>query len=167
MDFEPVPVVYIPMASHVGASVKSYPGPRGYAGKFFAWDAVQRKKLWSIKEKYPVWGGALTTKGGLVFYGTVEGWFKAVDIKDGSLLWKHKVGSGIVGSPMTFRAPDGKQYVAVYSGVGGWVGLPIVGGLTPNDPYAGLGSVNLVNVMKLWTVTNPGSTLYVFARGSP
>ena len=55
----------------------------------------------------------------MVFYGTLDGWFKAVDAKTGAVLWKFKVGSGVVGNPISFRGPDGKQYVAVYAGFGG------------------------------------------------
>lgn len=163
MDFEPVPVTYVPGAPHVGANVLSYPGPGGHGGEFFAWDAAKGKMVWSIKDKYPVWSGSMVTKGGVAFFGTLEGWFKAVDAKTGKELWKHKTGSGIIGAPISFMGPDKKQYVAVYSGVGGWVGLPLVGGLSPDDPYGALGSTNLSNVTKLWQATAPGSTLYVFA----
>jgi len=63
-------------------------------------------------------GGALATASGIVFYGTMEGWLKAVDATTGTLLWKFKTPSGIIGNPMTYLGPDGKQYVAVLSGVG-------------------------------------------------
>src|SRR5256886_16735116 len=82
-----------------------------------AWDAGFGKKVWEIKEKYPVWSGALVTAGGVVFYGTLDGWFKAGDAKSGAALWKFKVGSGVVGNPITFTGPAGKQDVAVYAGL--------------------------------------------------
>ena len=53
----------------------------------------------------------------------MEGWFKAVDARSGKLLWKFKTSSGIVGQPITYRGPDGKQYVAILSGIGGWAVL--------------------------------------------
>src|SRR4029450_6344087 len=75
-----------------------------------------------IKEPQPAWSGVLATAGDVIFYGTLDGWFKAVHAKTGEVLWKFKVGSGIIAAPMTFLGPtDGNQYVAVYSGVGGWV----------------------------------------------
>ena len=58
-------------------------GPGGYNGEFMAWDATTGRKVWGIKEPYPVWGGALATAGGVVFYGTLDGWFKAVDARNG------------------------------------------------------------------------------------
>jgi alcohol dehydrogenase (cytochrome c) len=93
------------------------------------------KKRWGIKEPFPVWSGALATAGNVVFYGTLDGWFKAVDATNGTVLWKFKVGSGIVGAPMTYTGPDGKQYVAVYSGIGGDMGLLIAGDVAANMPY--------------------------------
>jgi len=104
----------------------------------------------------------LATKTGVVFYGTLEGWFKAVDAKSGKLLWKHRVGSGIIGSPMTFQGPDKKQYVAVYSGVGGWYGAAVSLDLPPNDPYAALGEVGIAYKSGLDKVTTKGGAVYVF-----
>ena len=152
---------YIAGTPYVGADVKMKPGPGGHRGEFDAWDPIARKKVWSIKENFPVWSGALATAGDVVFYGTMEGWFKAVDAKTGQLLWQFKTGSGIIGQPVSYRGPDGKQYVAVLSGVGGWAGAIVAGGLDPRDPTAALG---FVNVMKdLPKVTDKGGMLYVFA----
>ena len=89
----------------------------------------------SIKENFPVWSGALVTAGDVVFYGTMDGWFKAVDARTGELLWQFKTGSGIIGQPITYRGPDGKQYVAVLSGVGGWAGAIVAGDLDPRDAH--------------------------------
>jgi len=63
--------------------------------------------------------GVLATAGDVVFYGTAEGWFRAINAKTGAVLWSHKLGSGVIGQPMTYLGPDNRQYVAVYSGVGG------------------------------------------------
>ena len=82
-----------------------------------------------------MWSGALATAGNVVFYGTLDGWFKAVDARTGAVLWQFKVGSGIVGAPMTYTGPDGKQYVAVYSGIGGDMGLLIAGDVAANLPF--------------------------------
>src|SRR2546423_14617173 len=87
-----------------------------------AWDASTGKKVWEDKEHFPNWSGALVTAGDVAFYGTLDGWFKAVDAKTGELLSKFKVGSGVVGNPITYTGPDGRQYVAGYAGFGGdWV----------------------------------------------
>ena len=84
-----------------------------------------------MKENFPVWSGTFVTAGDVVFYGTMDGWFKAVDARTGNLLWQFKVGSGIIGQPITYKGPDGKQYVAVLSGVGGWAGAIVAGDLDP------------------------------------
>ena len=74
-----------------------------------------------------------------MFYGTLDGWFKAVDAYSGTLLWQFKTGSGIIGQPTTYRGPDGKQYVAILSGIGGWAGAIVAGGLDARDESAALG----------------------------
>jgi alcohol dehydrogenase (cytochrome c) len=99
--------------------VKRHPGPGGYRGEFIAWDAATGRRAWAIQEKFPVFSGALVTASDIVFYGTVDGYFKAVDARTGALLWQTKVGSGVMGEPMTYMGPDGKQYVAVLVGIGG------------------------------------------------
>ena len=109
-------VSYIAGTPYVGADVKMYAGPGGHRGEFTAWDPVARKKAWALKENFPVWSGALATAGDVVFYGTMDGWFKAVDAKTGTLLWQFKTDSGIIGQPISYRGPDGKQYVAVLVG---------------------------------------------------
>jgi lanthanide-dependent methanol dehydrogenase len=162
MDYEATEVKYIAGAPYVGANLNMKAGPGGNLGELIAWDAATGKKVWGIKERYPSWSGALTTATDLVFYGTMDGWFKAVDAKAGKVLWQHKVGSGIVGAPMTFTGPDKKQYVAIYSGVGGWFGLPVSNDLPRNDPYAALGAVGIADKSGLFENSNKGGTVYVF-----
>jgi glucose dehydrogenase len=101
MDWESVEVNYIAATPYVGANVRMYAGPGGHRGEVTAWDPVQRKTAWKIIEDLLVWSGALATAGDLVFYGTMEGWFKAVDARTGALLWQFKTGSGIIGQPIT------------------------------------------------------------------
>jgi lanthanide-dependent methanol dehydrogenase len=161
MDFEAVEANYIAGTPYVGAEVRMKPGPGGHRGEFSAWDILAGKEVWTIQEKYPVWSGTIATAGGLVFYGTLEGWFKAVDARSGKLLWQFKTSSGIVGQPTTYRTPDGRQYVAVLSGVGGWAGAIVAGDLDPRDTTAALGFVNAVPDLK--NDTTAGGTLYVFA----
>jgi glucose dehydrogenase len=160
MDFEGVEANYIAGTPFVGANVRMYAGPGGHRGELFAWDPVARRKAWAIKEKYPVWSGTLATAGGVVFYGTMEGWFKAVDAATGQQLWQFKTGSGIVGQPVSYRGPDGKQYVAVLSGVGGWSGAIVAGKLDSRDATAALGFANAM--ADLPQDSPPGGMLYIF-----
>jgi glucose dehydrogenase len=138
-----------------------YAGPGGNRGVFTAWDPVARRKAWEIKEDLPLWSGALATGGDLVFYGTMEGWFKALDATNGNLVWQVRLNSGIISQPIAFRGPDGREYIAVHSGVGGWAGAIVSAGLDPRDPSAALGFVNAVR--DLPHRTQPGGRLYVFA----
>lgn len=125
MDYEGVEASYIAGTPYFGAKLKTkIPGPGGYAGEFIAWDPVNAKKMWGIKEGLPVWSGVLVTAGDVAFYGTLDGWFRAVDAVSGKVLWQFKCGSGIIGAPMTYRGPDGKQYVAILSGFGGAPPVP-------------------------------------------
>jgi PQQ-dependent dehydrogenase (methanol/ethanol family) len=161
MDEEATDVSYIAGTPFVGMNVKMKAGPGGYRGEMTAWDPAQAKPAWKLREEFPIWSGALSTGGGVVFYGTMDGWFKAVDAKDGHELWKFKCGSGIIGQPITYRGPDGKQYVAVLSGVGGWAGAIVAGDLDPRDSTAALGFVNVMR--DLPKVTAKGGMLYAFA----
>jgi alcohol dehydrogenase (cytochrome c) len=126
-----------------------------------AWDPVNAKTMWTAKEMFPAWSGTVVTAGGLLFYGTMDGWFKAVDARDGHLLWQFKTGSGIIGQPVTYKGPDGKQYVAVLSGVGGWAGAIVAGGLNAKDGTAALGFANAMADLPKYTTK--GGTLYVFS----
>jgi PQQ-dependent dehydrogenase (methanol/ethanol family) len=152
---------YIAGTPYVGATTKFIPGPGKNAGEFCAWDPLKAKKVWSIQERFPVWSGALVTASGVVFYGTMDGWFKAVDANSGALLWKQHTESGIIGQPVSYRGPDGKQYVAVMSGVGGWAGLVVVNKLDVGDPTAGSGFT--VAMKLLPQATKAGGSLLVFA----
>ena len=161
MDYEGVEVKYQAGQPYVGAIVVSKPGPGGNRGEFIAWDPATGKKVWGIKEDLSAWGGALSTGGDVVFYGTMEGWLKAVDAKTGAVLWKFKTPSGIIGNPMTYVGPDGKQYVAVLSGVGGWSGIGVAADMSLEDPTAGLGAIGAF--YDLANFSNQGGVLTVFA----
>ena len=161
MDYEGVEVKYAVGQPYVGAIVRMYPGPGGNRGRFIAWDASKGKVVWEIKEPLAAYGGALATAGGVVFYGTMEGWLKAVDAKSGKELWKFKTPSGIIGNPMTYLAPDGKQYVAVLSGIGGWAGIGVAAGIGAEDPTAGLGALGAFG--DAGSFTNQGGVLTVFS----
>ena len=119
MDYQGVDVSYIAGTPYWGADVKHKVGPGGNYGEFIAWDAVAGKKVWGITEHFFPYSGALVTGGDVVFYGTADGWFRGVDARSGKVLWQKKLASGVQGQPMTYLGPDGKQYVAVLTGVGG------------------------------------------------
>jgi glucose dehydrogenase len=152
---------YIAGTPYVGMKVRMYAGPGGNRGIFSAWDPVQAKTVWSVKETFPAWSGAVVTAGDVVFYGTMDGWFKALDARSGNLLWQFKVGSGIVGQPVSYKGPDGKQYIAILAGVGGWSGAAVSGGLNGVD---GTGALGFLNAMSdLGKHTTKGGMLYVFS----
>src|SRR5205823_3660560 len=135
-EMEAVEANYIEGTPFLGANIKMYPGAGGHRGALDAWDPVAGARVWSRRESFPAGGGALATAGDLVFYGTLDGWFNAVDARSGNLIWHYKTESGIVGQPITYRGPDGKQYVAVLSGIGGWAGLIVSGDVDPRDGTA-------------------------------
>ena len=159
MDYEPFKVTYTAGQPYVGATLSMYP-PKGdnNLGNFIAWDAGSGKIVWSDPEPFSVWSGALATAGGVVFYGTLEGYLKAVDQKTGKELYRYKTPSGIIGNVMTY-VHDGKQYIAVLSGVGGWAGIGMAAGLTKDTD--GLGAVGAYK--SLSDYTQLGGVLTVFA----
>src|SRR4029078_496806 len=162
MDYEGVEVKYQAGQPYVGAIVWSHPGPGGNRGEFIAWDPTTGKKVWGIKEGLANWGGALATGGDVVFYGTMEGWLKAVNAKTGELLWKFKTPSGIIGNPMTYTGPDGKQYIAVLSGIGGWSGIAVAADIGADaPPDTALGALGAFG--DGGTVRHQGGVLTVFA----
>jgi len=158
MDYEPFKVSYTAGQPYVGATLAMYP-PKGESnmGNFIAWDGKTGKIVWSDPEQFSVWSGALATAGGVVFYGTLEGYLKAVDAKSGKELYKFKTPSGIIGNVMTYEH-GGKQYIAILSGVGGWAGIGLAAGLT--DPHAGLGAVGGYAALSNYTAL--GGQLTVF-----
>jgi PQQ-dependent dehydrogenase (methanol/ethanol family) len=160
MDFEGVEVNYIAGTPYVGANVTFKAGPGHHRGELTAWDPTAARPAWKLKESLMVWSGTLATAGDIVFYGTMEGWFKAVDARSGKLLWQYKTGSGIIGQPITYRGPDGKQYIAVFSGIGGWPGAVVVNDLDTRDLTAGDGWGSAIPDLK--TATTKGGMLYVF-----
>jgi PQQ-dependent dehydrogenase (methanol/ethanol family) len=143
MDYEPYKVSYTAGQPYVGATVAMYPAPESHGGmgNFIAWDASKGEIVWSKPELFSVWSGALATDGDIVFYGTLEGYIKAVD-NDGKELYKFKTPSGIIGTVNTYEH-GGKQYIAVLSGVGGWAGIGLAGGLlAPENAAAWHGAVD-------------------------
>lgn len=156
MDIEPRPAAFSPGRPHVGATVRITPGPGGSLGRFIAWDAATASIAWEVREPWPVLGGALATAGGVVFYGTLDGWLKAVDARSGSELWRFRAPSGFVGSPVAFADDDGRMYVAIVAGLGGWPALA-AGMVRPNEAYGAVPAF-----AELARTVNPGGVLLVF-----
>jgi PQQ-dependent dehydrogenase (methanol/ethanol family) len=160
MTYEPFQVEYTAGQPYVGATLTMFPTPNSHGGmgNFIAWDPSAGKIVWTKAEKFSVWSGALSTEGNVTFYGTLEGYIKAVDTKTGNDLWKFKMPSGIIGNVFTYQY-NGKQYVGVYSGIGGWAGIGMAAGLT--ESTAGLGAVG--GYKDLAKYTTLGGTLFVFS----
>lgn len=161
MDYKTSEVGYIAGTPYVGATVNMYAGPGGYRGVFDAWDPVKRKIVWEDKENFPIWTGTMVTSGNVVAYGTLDRWFKVVDARSGALLYKFHAPSGFVGQPITYQGSDGKQYIAILDGVGGWPGAIANAEIDPRVRNAGLGYVGAVS--DLPAVTSGASTLLVFS----
>ncbi len=158
MDYEPFAVSYTAGQPYVGATLSMYPAPGGTnLGNFIAWDATKGEIKWSNPEPFSVWSGALATGGNVVFYGTLEGYLKAVDANTGQELYRFKTPSGIIGNVNTWMH-NGKQYVGVLSGVGGWAGIGLAAGLT--EDTAGLGAVGAYKALSNYTQL--GGVLTVF-----
>ena len=161
MDVEGMEANYIAGTPYMGVSVKMYPGPGEHRGEVIAWDPVNRRKRWVIREKFVTWSGPLATAGDLVFYGTMDRWLKAVDARTGELLWRFQTRTGIIAPPMTFLGPDGRQYIAVLDGPGGWAGSVVSVPLDPRDQTGDKGFVNAMYDLPQYT--GRGGHLYVFA----
>jgi len=163
MDYEPFKVEYTAGQPYVGATLSMYP-PKGTSnmGNFIAWDASKGKIVWSNKEQFSVWSGVLTTAGGIACVGTLEGYFKCVDQKDGKELYKNRTPSGIIGNVFTY-VHKGKQYIGVYSGVGGWAGIGLAAGLT--NPTDGLGAVGGYAGLSQYTALGGSLTVWTLPQG--
>ena len=142
MDYEGVEVKYTAGQPYVGAIVRMFPGPGGHRGRFIAWDPMKGKV--SVGDQGEPRGlrrrahhrrrpGLLRHHGRLAQGASTQ--------KTGKGLWQFKTPSGIIGNPMTYNGPDGQQYVAVLSGIGGWAGIGVAAGIGAEDPTAGLGAL--------------------------
>jgi lanthanide-dependent methanol dehydrogenase len=161
MNFKATEVGYIAGTPFVGATVDMFAGPGGHRGEYLAWDPVKQEKVWSIEEKFPVWSGTLVTAGDVAFYGTMDRWLKAVHARTGEVLWKFRGGSGFIGQPTTYEGADGRQYVAILSGVGGWSGAIAHAHIDPRVRHGALGFTGAMQDLPAYT--KGGSSLMVFA----
>lgn len=173
MEYEPFEVSYTAGQPYVGATLTMMPAGADVItgkkdgsnnlGQFTAWDATTGKIKWSNKEQFSVWSGSVATAGGVVFYGTLEGYLKAVNAETGKELYKFKTPSGIIGNINTWSY-KGKQFVGVLSGIGGWAGIGIAAGIddgTDATNTEGLGAVGAYR--SLSSFTKLGGTFTVFA----
>lgn len=145
---------------YVFANVYMYEEVPGVSGCIKAFNVVTGKTVWNIPDKYPDWGGTLNTAGGVVFYGSTGGDFRAVDAKTGKILWSRKLGSGIIGNPISYSI-GGHQYVSIMAGIGGWIGLPVTAGLDLNDKYGAIGATAMAKATHLNEVPQ-GGEVYTF-----
>ncbi len=160
MTYEPVESKYVAGQPWVGATLTMFAGPDGVMGGFAAYDPMTNKAKWYNKELFSAWGGALATASNLVFYGTLDRWFKAVDAGSGKELWKFQVGSGVIGNAFTY-GHKGKQYVGVLSGIGGWAGVALNLGLT--NPTDALGAAGGYAELAKYNAAPGGGALSVFS----
>jgi PQQ-dependent dehydrogenase (methanol/ethanol family) len=160
MNYEPFQIDYVAGQPFVGATLEMFPAPNSHGGmgNFITFDAGTGKIVQSKAEKFSVWSGALNTAGGLSCYGTLEGYLTCVDAKDiQKELFKFKTPSGIIGNVFTYQY-KGKQYIGVFSGIGGWAGIGMAAGLQKDTE--GLGAVG--GYRDLAQYTELGGSLTVF-----
>ena len=145
---------------YVFANVYMFPEKPGVTGKIKKFDVLTGTTDWEIPDQYPNWGGTLVTDGGLMFYGSLGGDFRAVDRKTGKVLWERKLASGIIGNPITYNV-KGKQYVSILSGIGGWIGVPVTAGLDLSDKFGAIGATAMTKAANLDKIPQAG-TLFTF-----
>ncbi len=145
---------------YVFANVYMFPEKPGTTGKVKKFDVLTGKLDWEIPDPYPNWGGTMVTDGGLMFYGSLGGDFRAVDRKSGKVLWHRKLASGIIGNPIAYKV-KGKQYVSILAGIGGWIGVPVTAGLDLNDKFGAIGATAMTKAANLDKIPQAG-TLFTF-----
>ncbi|MFL5285524.1 MAG: PQQ-binding-like beta-propeller repeat protein, partial [Rhodopila sp.] len=160
MDMETVATGYMAGTLFTGANVRMKPAAGQTAGALIAWDLSADRPVWRIGEELPLRGGALATAGGLVFYGTLDGAFKAADARTGQVLWSFRAASGIVARPVTFQAPDGHQFVVVLAGSGGLTGTESAREIDARDNTAAHGLAFALGPLP--APADPSGVLYAF-----
>nr|WP_246736239.1 PQQ-binding-like beta-propeller repeat protein [Enterovirga sp. DB1703] len=161
MDIEIRPANYIRGTPYLGANVRVKGPPEGGAGELVAWRLDDARPAWTVSEPYPLLGGPLWHPRGFVIYGTLDGWLKALDARDGRLVWQQRLASGVVSAPMLVRGADGAEYVTVLAGRGGAAGPAAGLEADLRDATAARGFGNLLRGLS--AEAQPGGTLYLFA----
>ena len=113
---------------------------RQFFGKLIAWDPIEQKEVWSVKQPSP-WNAGVLATGEIIFQGTSEGDLVAYDANTGEKVWSYPLETGIIAPPITYEIDD-VQYITIPVGWGGALGL----------------------WMKFTEQINPG-TIYTFALG--
>jgi PQQ-dependent dehydrogenase (methanol/ethanol family) len=160
MDMEPRDANFIRGTPFIGANIRMTPPGRD-KGALIAWDVAAEKPAWTVEENFPVESGVLVTESDVVFYGTLDGWFKAVDGRTGRLLWRFNTSSGIIGQPIEFQLPNQRHCIAVLSGIGGAAGEAADERIDIRDATAAHGYANAMHDLK--PPADASGTLYVFA----
>ncbi len=148
---------------YVFANVYMYPEKPGISGKIKKFDVLTGKADWEIPDPYPNWGGTMDTDGGLMFYGSNNGDFRAVDRKSGKVVWQQRLGSGIIGNPITYKV-KGKQYVSIFAGLGGWIGIPVTAGLDMEDKFGAIGATAMAKATGLDKIPQARHALHLPRR---
>jgi PQQ-dependent dehydrogenase (methanol/ethanol family) len=160
MDMEGRNAGFIAGTAYTGANLRAKPGASRPAGGVIAWDVARRQIAWRSDEAFPVQGSVLLTRGGLLFYGTLDGWFKALDASNGRPVWQRRLASGIIGRPLAFQGREGEPYIAVVAGIGGPAGRAAQNGVDLRDATAARGFANALQGLPM--PQSHGGTLYVF-----
>jgi PQQ-dependent dehydrogenase (methanol/ethanol family) len=161
MDMRAQPVSYIKSTPYDGLTRRLKPMPDSPRGAMIAWDIEKAERAWTISEEFPLEGGVLATDGDLVFYGTLDGWFRAADSRNGHILWEYRTTSQIAGQPISYTGPDSRQYVAVLAGPSGGIGAVSDRDIDRRDLTARNGSANAIADFP--SPVEPGGRLYIFS----
>ncbi|WP_423276021.1 PQQ-binding-like beta-propeller repeat protein [Enterovirga sp. CN4-39] len=161
MDIEIRPANYVAGTPYLGANIRVKGSREGGRGALVAWRLDKAKPAWTVAEQWPLLGAPLPIPGGSVLYGTLDGYLKLVDERDGSPLWQQKLSSGIISAPVLLRGPDGGDYVAVVAGRGGSVGPNAGLEVDVRDATAGRGFGNLLRGLP--PPEDASGALYLFA----